>query len=104
MQIWKRLNGNMVRCPVCGDESKTWTDMSKHMIGKASYERTIDHVGDEPHATYLDLFTGKDQSFWGTKHDAYVGKMMKTYCKKRGRLPTLEELELIRGDDLVIDI
>ena len=90
--MWKRLNVNLVRCPVCASEHRTWTYMSTHMILKGCGERMADHVGDDPHARYVDVFTGKDRSFWGTKHDAYVGHMMKTYHKRHRRLPTLQEL------------
>lgn len=104
MQIAKRRSVDMVCCPVCRDESKTWTDMSRHMVEKASYERTIDHVGDDPHARYLDLFTRRDQSFWGHRHDARVGDMMRRFCRRNKRLPTLQELEDARGHDSSIDI
>ena len=87
----------MVACPVCGSEHKTWTNMSTHMILTA-----ITHYGGD-HGRYLDLLTGKDQSVWGHRNDAAVGNLMKRYYRRLGRLPTLGELEVARGDERGIE-
>jgi hypothetical protein len=94
----------MLACPICRSEHRTWTNMSTHMILKAGYERSIGHAGDDDHARYLDLLTGKDQHVWGHKNDAAVGNLMKRYYRKLGRFPMLQELEDARGYDSGIDI
>ena len=103
IQKWKGVS-SMAACPICRSEHRTWTNMSTHMILKAVNERSMGHTGDDPHATYLDLFTGKDQHFWGHKHDATVGNVMKRYYRRFGRLLTLQELKCARGADSGIDI
>ena len=78
--------------------------MSTHMILKGINERSIGHSGDDPHATYLDLFTGKDQHIWGHRHDAAVGNLMKRHYRRKRHLPMLQELEYGGCDDEGINI
>lgn len=94
----------MVACPICRSEHRTWTHMSTHMILKAVNERSMGHTGDDPHATYLDMLTGNDQHYWGHKHDAAVGNLMKRYYRRFGRLPMLQELEEAITDDSGLEI
>jgi len=47
----------------------------------------------DDHERYLDLFTGKDQNFWGHRHDSLIAKSLNNYHRKRGRFISLIELE-----------